>query len=145
MAEAEFEVATFRPATVEDIETIEQLVEPYVAQRKLLPRTHAELARLIPHGFVAEHEGRMIGFAAIEIYSTKLAEIQCLAVAGHMQGKGIGKRLIRQCVLRAREHGIHELMAITASEELFKDCGFDYSLPDQKRALFIHPREMSPD
>ena len=41
------------------------------------------------------------------------------------------------CVERAKQHNILEVMAISASDEFLKQCGFDYSLPDQKRALFF--------
>ena len=67
----------------------------------------------------------------------KLAEIQALGVALPWRGHGLGKQLVQLCVELARERGVYELMAITASEHLFRDCGFDYSLPDQKKALFI--------
>jgi len=30
-------------------------------------------------------------------------------------------------------------LAITSSEQLFRECGFDDSLPDQKRAISMHP------
>jgi len=32
-------------------------------------------------------------------------------------------------------------MAISTSDDFLMQCGFDYSLPNQKRALFIHPGE----
>ena len=86
---------------------------------------------------MAEAEGRIVGFAAVEIYSKKLSEIQCLAVAAENQGQGLGKQLIGRCVERAEKLGVLELMAITASEKLFVDCGFHDALPNQKTALFI--------
>lgn len=125
-----------REASAADVPAIMELIGPFVAERSLLPRTMEELQRLTENGFAVEVDSRMIGFAAVEIYSRKLAEIQCLAVAREFQGRGIGKRLIHCCVERAKSRGVLELMAITASERLFASCGFDYSLPDQKRALF---------
>jgi amino-acid N-acetyltransferase len=46
-------------------------------------------------------------------------------------------------VERAREKGIMEVMAISASEGFLRQLGFDYSLPEQKRALFyqLHSRD----
>ena len=83
----------------------------------------------------------VVGFAAVEIYSGKLAEIQCLAVSPAVQGQGIGRQLVRGCVDVARQQGVKELMAISATEAMFVACGFHYSLPNQKRALFISPQE----
>ncbi len=110
-----------------------------VAAEYLLPRTKDELKRLLVHAFVAMRDSKIVGFAAVEIYSKKLAEIQCLAVDENFRRQGIGRALVKLCVARAAEHGVIELMAISASDEMFKSCGFDYSLPNQKRALFIQP------
>ena len=126
----------FREATMEDLSHVQTLLEPFVVQRLLLPRTPGELAVLMQHAFVATKNDFVIGFSAIEIYSQKLAEIQCLAGDHAYHGQGIGKQLVAKCVTRAREHNVLEVMAISASDEFLKQCGFDYSLPDQKRALF---------
>ena len=68
------------------------------------------------------------------------AEIQCLAVKEGYQGHGLGSDLVRSCVELARERGIMEVMAISSSEKFLQNLGFDYSLPDQKRALFYQLR-----
>ena len=86
---------------------------------------------------------KVVGFSAVEIYSRKLSEIQCLAVADGYQGNGIGSALVKACVEHAREKGILEVMAISASDGFLRQLGFDYSLPEQKRALFceLHSRD----
>ena len=114
-----------------------ELIEPYVQQRKLLPRTDSELLVLMQHGFVAISQGRIVGFAALEIYSRKIAEVQCLAVAEEFQGQGLGKHLVALCVNRAREQRVREVMAFTSSEHFLKACGFDFSLPEQRKAMFV--------
>jgi amino-acid N-acetyltransferase len=129
-----------RPSQVHDAPEIAAFIEPFVELRILLRRTLDELRDLTRNGFVAEAKGRIVGFAAVEVYSRKLAELQCLAVAADCQGRGVGKRLVQACVETARRHEVQELMAITAADEFFKDCGFDYSLPDQKKAVFINTR-----
>ena len=114
-------------------------------QRLLLSRTEAEIIELTRHGFVAvraenDEEVQLIGFAAIEIYSPKLAELQCLAVHAQYQGSGVGRALVDHCVQRARDLNVMEVMAISSSENFLKGCGFDYALPDQKKALFCQLR-----
>lgn len=141
MAENESSDITIRAAAIGDVPAIEELIAPFVQQRHLLPRTAENLQRLVPNGFVAEMESRIVGFAAIEVYSTKMAELLCLAVSELCQGKGVGRQLVEQCVQRAREHEVDELMAITSSDEFFQSCGFDYTLPREKRALFIQTRQ----
>lgn len=108
----------------------------------------SELILLMANGYVAEVTDpagatKLVGFSAVEIYSRKLGEIQCLAVSDGYQGNGIGSALVKACVERAREKGILEVMAISASEGFLRQLGFDYSLPEQKRALFcqLHSRD----
>ena len=133
---------TIRGAVPADTEAIGACIEPFVERGKLLPRTMAELEILLPDCFVAELEGRIVGCAALEIYSRKLADLRSLVVAPELQGKGIGKRLVHACIERAREKNVLEVMAITSSEEFFRSCGFDFTLPGEKKALFIQTREV---
>lgn len=134
------------PASQDDLAELTQFLQPFMDHQLLLQRTSVELQLLLRHAFKAvateTQDGQsqgMIGFCALEIYSKKLAEIQCLAVAGEFRRQGVGKALVAQCVQRAQEEKILELMAISNSEEMFRACGFDYSLPNQKRAFFLQP------
>lgn len=136
---------TLRDATVDDLDAVCEFLEPFVEAKSLLPRTEDEIRNLLQHAFIAEMttSGRkdVIGFAALEIYSRKLAEIQCLAVSPSSQGLGIGRRLVIECFQRARRENVLELMAISSNDGFLRRCGFDYSLPQQKRALFVRPQE----
>lgn len=133
---------TIRPVQAGDLSAIAAFIEPFVAAGKLLPRTTEELEDLVEHGFVAESAGRIVGFAALEIYSPKMSEIRSLAVSPEFRGGGIGRRLVEQCVERARERRVLEVMAITSNDEFFQRCGFDFTLPGEKKALFIQTRDL---
>jgi N-acetylglutamate synthase-like GNAT family acetyltransferase len=130
-----------RPAVPDDLGALAEFIKPFVAEGRLLPRTFNELADFLPSFFVAELDGRLIGCAALEVYSWKLAEVRSLAVAPEARGLGIGRLLVNACVNRAREQRILEVMAITSSEDFFKSCGFDFTLPGEKKALFIQTRD----
>lgn len=130
-----------RPVKREDLAGLAEFIQPFVSEGRLLPRTTEELAELVYNGFVAKLDGRLIGFAALEIYSRKLAEIRSLAVIPEFQGKGVGRLLVEECVERARKRDILEVMAITSSEVFFRSCGFDFTLPGEKKALFISTSE----
>lgn len=130
-----------RPALAADAPALAEFIHPFVEDGKLLPRTLTELNDLLPSFFVAEIEGRIVGCAALEVYSPKLAEIRSLAVSPTTQGLGIGKKLVSACVERAQNLRILEVMAITSADDFFMACGFDYTLPGEKRALFIQTRE----
>jgi len=119
---------------------VARFLTPFVARGELLPRTEEELLTLLRHGFVSDAQGRIVGFKALEIYSEKLAEVQCVSVDAAYRGQGIGRRLVMLCVDRARQLHIAETMAITAREEVLRHCGFDDSLPGARVALFVRNR-----
>ncbi len=131
-----------RPVTIDDLPRIAKFIEPFVAEGKLLPRTTEELEDLLPHGFVAEVGEQFVGFAALEIYSPKMSEVRSLAVSPNFRGRGVGRQLVDRCVERARERQVLEVMAITSNEEFFKQCGFDFTLPGEKKALFLLTRDL---
>ena len=128
-----------RPVTSDDTDALLAFIEPYVVEGKLIPRTTDEIPDLLRNGFVATDGGRIIGFAALEIYSRKLGEIRSLAVAEEYRRHGIGGRLVELCLERARQHSLLEVMAITSSDRFFMEHGFDFTLPGEKKALFIQP------
>lgn len=131
-------------AAPQDLDEIYTFLKPFMDQEFLLSRTPDELGQLLSTAYVARMGRQVVGFASVEVYSKKLAELQCLAVSANVRRMGIGRRLVDQCVRTASELGVLELMAISTSEELFRACGFDYSLPNQKRALFIQPGSTAP-
>lgn len=133
---------TVRQAALQDIAALAAFLEPFVLQGKLLPRTAAELEALLPGCFIAESSGELVGCAALEIYSAKLAELRSLAVAPDYRGQGVGKRLVEACIELARQKHVLEVMAITSAEEFFKSCGFDFTLPGEKKALFLQTRDV---
>ena len=132
--EEELDVCNAGP---EDLESVMGFLKPFMDEKLILPRTSVELELLLRHAFLAKIAGQIVGFVALEVYSKKLAEIQCLAVSPDHRRMGIGGELVRSCVARAHEQKVREVMAITATDELFQTCGFDYALPGQKRALFV--------
>ena len=133
---------TIRRATISDVAELSEFIKPFVAQGRLLQRTTMELEILVANCFLAVYQGRVVGCAALEIYSDKLAELRSLAVDPNVRRMGIGHRLVDACVESAKQHNILEVMAITSSEEFFKSCGFDFTLPGEKKALFIQTREL---
>jgi amino-acid N-acetyltransferase len=135
-----------RGAVVDDLAMIESLIFPFVELGRLLPRTKEELHDLLPRGFVAvlqreHHEDHIIGFAALEVYSRKLSEIRSLVVADGYRGMGIGRQLVEACLKLAELTNVFEVMVITSEDGFFQRCGFDFTLPGEKKALFYQTRE----
>lgn len=130
-----------RRATADDIPALIDFLQAFVESGDVLPRTFDELEDLIHSFFVAELAGEIVGCAALEIYSRKLAELRSLAVSPTTRGMGVGKRLVQTCVDVAIEKGVFEVMAISAEDDFFRACGFDYTLPRLRRAFFIQTRD----
>ena len=149
---------SIRSAKSDDLAVVQDFLQTYMDSQQLLQRTSIELELLLKHAFVAfvanddiqrdnapAAEQTVVGFVALEIYSKKLAEIQCLAVDEKFRRRGVGRELVKRCVQRATDEKVKELLAISSSEEMLMACGFDYALPNQKRAFFLHPSEPSKD
>ena len=123
-----------RPAVQDDAGAIRALIEPYVEAKIILARTLDEITELLADFLVAEADGVVVGCAVLEIYSPKMAELRSLAVHADWQKKGIGRQLVQACLDRARERNIREVLAITSTEAVFRSCGFDFTLPGERKA-----------
>ena len=132
---------TLRTATADDVAAIADFIQPFVDAGTILPRTCRELKDNPGNFFIVEQEDEIVGCAALDIYSQKLAEVRSLCVSPTVRGMGVGRMLIDACVARAKERNILEVMAITCEDDFFKACGFDYTLTGEKRALFYQTRE----
>ncbi len=129
-----------RKAVTGDLIELSDFILPFVQSGELLPRTFDELEDLLETLFIARLDARIVGCAALEIYNKKLCEIRSLAVDPAAQGLGIGKKLVEACVALAEREGIYEIMAISVAEDFFRSCGFDFTLPNLKKAFFLQTR-----
>ena len=57
-------------------------------------------------------------------------------------GRGIGRALVKACLALAEARRIFEVMVITSEDRFFQACGFDFTLPHEKKALFFVTREL---
>lgn len=130
-----------RKATADDLDAVTAFIKQFVDDGKLLPRTYAELKELQGNLFIAEYESDIVGCAALDIYNRKLAEIRSLAVSPRVRGMGVGKQLVAECVALAHERDIFEIMAISSNDAFFHACGFDFTLPNERKAFFLQTRD----
>ena len=118
---------TVRPARPEDLESVRDFVEA------LAP----ELAHALPPAtgqLIAEASGRMVGLASwapwerpraeddprgfdrLSFPDEEPAELTLLAVAPHLRGQGIGRRLTNEIAATAGSAGCHRLLAWTLAD-----------------------------
>ncbi|MGB1504390.1 MAG: GNAT family N-acetyltransferase [Acidimicrobiales bacterium] len=133
-----------RNATVGDAERLMSIynheVEHSTATFDLVPRTLDEQRAWITDRLgalgviVAEHDGRVVGFASLSPYRNRPAYNtsveNSIYVDEAARGLGVGKALLTELVDMARARGFHTILAFIASTEqaseaLHRSCGFE--------------------
>jgi len=113
-----------RRARMGDVPAIQALLRPYADQGVLLPRSLAELYECIRDFILWEEEGEAVGVAALHATWEGLGEIRCLAVRQDKTGRGIGRRLVQQCLEDARALGLQRVFVLTYVPGFFLRLGF---------------------
>ena len=131
-----------RPAKIEDVRGMLALIEPLEAEGLLVKRSRELLEAEIGNFLVVEHDGVIVGCAALHPYpDAKSAEFACLAVADGYREEGYGERLLKACEERARGLRMRRLFSLTThAAHWFLEQGFRAAdvkaLPEQKQALY---------
>ena len=81
--------------------------------------------------FIALRDGEVVGTAAIVPHGPGEAELLKLAVAQSERGRGLGRRLLAECVERARASGVQRLVLVSSTRlepalRLYESAGFVY-------------------
>lgn len=113
-----------RPARVEDVDAMQQLINRYAAEDRMLERSHDFLLEHLRDFVVAEDVSGFLGCCALAVLTPDLAEVRSLAVAPEASGRGIGRALVHACVAEARRLGLRRVFALTLVPEFFERCGF---------------------
>lgn len=136
-----------RPAMVDDIGAIVQLIEPLEADGTLVPRGRSVIERDVEKFTVLEHDGVIYGCVSVIDYpDDKMAEMACLIVHPEWQGSGDGERLLRHAETSARALGARRLFVLTTrTSHWFLKRGFVQGgvsdLPQGKQAHYNHSRK----
>src|SRR3569832_1407097 len=84
-----------RPATVNDVGRIAEVINSHAELGKMLFKSYAQLYEGLRDFAVYEEDGRILGCVALTIIWADLAEVRSLAVDETARGRGIGKRLVQ--------------------------------------------------
>jgi amino-acid N-acetyltransferase len=135
-----------RPATVDDVGAIVQLIEPLEADGTLVPRGRGVIERDVEKFTVLEHDGVIYGCVALMPYlSENMAEMACLIVQSEWQGTGEGEMLLRHAESKARAMGAKRLFVLTTrTSHWFMKRGFVQGgisdLPKERQAHYNRSR-----
>ncbi|MDR1647531.1 MAG: amino-acid N-acetyltransferase, partial [Zoogloeaceae bacterium] len=89
-----------REAKADDIGALIALIEPLEADGTLVARPREMLEREIDKFSVIEHDGMMVGCAALYVFGNDVAELACLAVHPAHRQWGYGEQLLRRIEAR---------------------------------------------
>jgi len=122
--------------TLSTINDMQQLVYEDVQNGLILDRNPNEMATTIRSYSCAYLDDELVGFVALHIHTTILAEIRSLVVKKEYRYKGIGKKLIQAMIQEAKDLNVKEILVLTYQAKLFEQFGFKQidktTLPEPK-------------
>ena len=130
-----------RDARPDDISGLVALIQPLEEEGTLVRRSRELLEREITRFSVVEHDGLIVGCAALYPYGEEQGELACLAVHPHYRRWRYGERLLKRIEMRAQEAGIKRLFVLTTmTAHWFRERGFVEqpldALPSEKRLVY---------
>ena len=135
-----------RPAKIEDIGGILQLIEPLESEGILVKRSRDLLEMEIERFVVLEHDRMVIGCAALYPFPEEgSGELACLAVHPDFRGQGGGERLMEAIEAKARRQRMKRLFVLTTrTEQWFVERGYGETtvadLPRRRQTLYNYQR-----
>lgn len=135
-----------RPAQLEDIAGILELIKPLEQQGFLVKRSREKLEMEIHNYIVIERDGLIIGCTAFYLMEDKqCAEIACLAVHPEYQKSTRGSQLLEHLITQAKTQHLTQLFVLsTQTMHWFIERGFEETeiktLPKQRQAFYNYKR-----
>ncbi len=135
-----------RPATIDDVGGITELIQPLIDKGKLVSRTREQLELEINGFDVIERDGMVLACGALHLFTEdNAAEVACLAVHPEYQSNGRGSKMLAHLEKKLIQSGIELLFVLTTqTSHWFREHGFKSikieSLPMKKRALYNYQR-----
>jgi amino-acid N-acetyltransferase len=140
-------LAHLRSATIDDVGGILAIIEPLEEDGVLVRRSRERLEMEIERFVVAEHDGAIIGCAALYAFAEeKVGELAALAVHPDFRREGYGEALLHEIEARARKLRLTDVFVLTTrTSQWFLERGFRNAsiaeLPKQKQALYNYQRK----
>lgn len=135
-----------RQATIDDVGGILGLIEPLESDGVLVRRSRELLEMEIDRFSVLEHDGMIVGCAALYPFpQEKAAELACMAIHPDYRNAGRGEALLEFMEARATAKGLRSLFVLTTrTAHWFVERGFVEAsvdqLPKKKQSLYNYQR-----
>jgi len=112
-------------ATLSDIPDMQKMVQSEVKDGVILERNEDEVATNIRSYVLAKINGQLVGYSALHIHSSRLAEIRSLIVLEGHRGKNIGKKIVQFALEEAKDLNVlEEVLVLTYLPDFFKKMNF---------------------
>jgi amino-acid N-acetyltransferase len=105
-----------RKPHISEVGEIKNLIDPYVKEGLILPRSLHSIYTAIRDIWVDVTDGDnpvISGCCALHISWIDLAEIRTLAVRKEIQHNGLGEALVNACLQEARDLGLKKVFTLT--------------------------------
>jgi amino-acid N-acetyltransferase len=124
-------------AKLSDIPQMQKMVVSEVKDGIILERNSDEVATNIRSYVLAKIEGKLVGYGALHIHSSRLAEIRSLIVMDGYRGQIIGKKIVNFTLEEAKSLDVsEEVLVLTYLPEFFMKMNFieiaKESIPEHK-------------
>ncbi len=114
-----------RKAKITDAKEIYSLIDSWSQEGRVLKRSLNYVYENIRDFWIYETGSRIGGACALHVVGWQdLGEIKSLVVSKTSQDKGIGTKLVSQCIKEAKTIGIKSIFALTFVPQFFKKLGF---------------------
>ncbi len=113
-----------REAHISDVPQMAAIINDCAERGLMLHRSLSDFYDSLRNFRVYVEGDAVLGVAGLRIMWANLAEVYALAVAPDTRGKGIGRKLVADCVQQAEQLGIRKLFALTYEQAFFERCGF---------------------
>ena len=136
---------TIRDMQRPDIPSVMTLIHPFVKKGILLPRTKKQLEATFSDYIVYELDGGLRACAALHFYDDMQAEIAAIAVDENFAHIGIGPKMIRFLIERAKTRNAQCVFVLTTqTADWFETQGFTHesvdTLPAKRKELWSPKR-----
>jgi len=126
----------YTKAKLSDIAQMRDIIRDEVVNGIILERSEDEMATNIRSYILAFLDAKLVGFVALHIHTSYLAEIRSLVVKDGYRGEKIGEMLVKKAVDEGRLLGIQKVLSLTYKQAFFERLGFveipKESLPEHK-------------
>jgi len=131
-----------RPAQVQDVENIYQLMLPYMQDKTLIERNQDDIFEHLQEFIIALKDNAIVGVSALHIYGSNLAEIRSLVVSPQARRLSIGHQLVKACEAMGKQLGVTRMFALTYIDKFFLEQGYAVvakeSLPQKVWTVCVH-------